>query len=93
MKTLATFNIKGGVGKTTTAVNVAAGISLAKRRTLLIDADPQSNATRALGFELDPDRPSIYDGINGLCGIQELALACEDLPFLSVVPSTVMGPS
>lgn len=85
---VAVVNQKGGVGKTTTAVNVAAGVSLAEKRTLLIDADPQANATRALGFELDPDRPSIYDGFNGLCSIEELALSCKDLPFLSLVPST-----
>jgi chromosome partitioning protein len=85
---VAVVNQKGGVGKTTTAVNVAAGVSLADKRTLLIDADPQANATRALGFDLDPDRPSIYDGFNGLCSIEELALPCKDLPYLSLVPST-----
>ncbi|MBP7146572.1 MAG: ParA family protein [Acidobacteria bacterium] len=60
-RTIAVANQKGGVGKTTTAVNLGAGLAIAGRRTLLIDLDPQANSTRALGIERDPERTSIYD--------------------------------
>ena len=85
---VAVVNQKGGVGKTTTAVNLAAALAIAEKPTLLIDADPQANATRALGFDPDPHRPSIYDGLNGLGTLDELTLPCETLPHLEIVPST-----
>jgi chromosome partitioning protein len=85
---VAVVNQKGGVGKTTTAVNLAAALAIAEKPTLLIDADPQANATRALGFDPDPDRPSIYDGLNGLGTLDELTLSCESLSHLKLVPST-----
>ncbi len=85
---VAVVNQKGGVGKTTTAINVAAALAIAERPTLLVDADPQANATRALGFDLDPERPSIYDGFNGLAALDELVLACPGLPHLELVPSS-----
>jgi chromosome partitioning protein len=85
---VAVVNQKGGVGKTTTAVNLAAALAIAEQPTLLIDADPQSNATRALGFDPDPRRPSIYDGLNGLGTLDELTADCESLPHLKLVPST-----
>jgi chromosome partitioning protein len=87
-RVIAVVNQKGGVGKTTTAVNLAAALAIAEKPTLLIDADPQANTTRALGFDLDPGRPSIYDGLNGLGTLDELSLTCADLPHLDLVPST-----
>ena len=87
-RVVAVVNQKGGVGKTTTTVNLAAALAIAEQPTLVIDSDPQSNSTRALGFDIDPDRGSIYDGLNGLATLDELALACEDLPHLKLIPST-----
>ena len=87
-RVVAIVNQKGGVGKTTTTVNLAAALAIAEQPTLVIDADPQANSTRALGFDIDPERGSIYDGLNGLATLDELALACEDLPHLKLIPST-----
>jgi chromosome partitioning protein len=87
-RVVAVVNQKGGVGKTTTAVNLAAALAIAEKPTLLIDAHPQANSTRSLGFDPDPDRPSIYDGLNRLATLDELALECESLPHLQLIPST-----
>ncbi len=60
-RTLALMNQKGGVGKTTTAVNLAAGLARLGQRTLLIDLDPQAHASLHLGIEPDENQPSVYD--------------------------------
>ena len=62
-RTIAIANQKGGVGKTTTAVNLGASLSVAEKRTLIIDADPQANATSALGFPRDPSRRTLYQAL------------------------------
>ena len=63
--TIAVVNQKGGVGKTTTAVNFAAGLALAERRTLLVDLDPQGNATTGLGLQKAGMRSTVYHAIVG----------------------------
>lgn len=81
-------NQKGGVGKTTTALNLAAGLSLAERRTLLIDLDPQGNATTGLGLSKSDLPRTVYHVLLEGVPVQEAARATE-LPFLSVVPSDI----
>jgi chromosome partitioning protein len=86
-RVVAIANQKGGVGKTATAVNLAGALAIAERPTLLIDADPQANSTRALGFAQDPERPSLYDALIDTKTLDDLRLVYEELPNLSLVPS------
>lgn len=65
MQTLSFVNQKGGVGKTTSCLNVGAGLSRAGKRVLLIDADPQGNLTISAGVKLGDDTPTVYDVLKG----------------------------
>jgi chromosome partitioning protein len=85
---IAVANQKGGVGKTTTAVNLAAGLGLAERRTLLVDLDPQGNATTGLGVDKTGLQSTIYHVL--LEGVRiEDARIRTDLEFLELVPSDI----
>src|SRR3989338_6211101 len=87
-KTLAVVNQKGGVGKTTTAVNLAAGLALAERPTLLVDLDPQGNATTGLGVQKPGLSPTVYHVLLGNEPADK-AIRATALANLSILPSDI----
>jgi chromosome partitioning protein len=86
--TVAITNQKGGVGKTTTAVNLAAALAIAERRTLLVDADPQGNTTSGVGIAKIELQVSLYDVLVDDHPVHDVILPVPGLQHLSVLPAT-----
>jgi chromosome partitioning protein len=85
---IAITNQKGGVGKTTSAINIAAALATADRRVLLVDGDPQGNATSGLGLTVADEVASLYDVILGSSTASQVIRRAVHLPKLDVLPAT-----
>lgn len=87
-RTIAVANQKGGVGKTTTSINLAASLAAKGKKILLIDVDPQGNATSGFGIEKNELETTVYELILGECSIEECILK-DVIPGVSIIPSNV----
>jgi chromosome partitioning protein len=81
-------NQKGGVGKTTTAINLSAALAVSEKRTLLVDCDPQGNATTGLGFDKNKIYNTLYHGMIGKVAAKNIVLD-SDIDTLKIIPSRV----
>ncbi|MGV8144625.1 MAG: ParA family protein [Methanothermobacter sp.] len=85
---IAILNQKGGCGKTTTAVNLAAALTLSEKKILVIDMDPQGNATTGLGVEKNEQKNTIYSVLSGQITLEESILK-TNIPNLDLIPSNI----
>ena len=87
-KVVAIANQKGGVGKTTTAVNLAASLAVAEQRTLLIDGDPQGNASSGIGLAREAISKTVYDVLIGTASLDDVIHQAVQFKHLDVAPAT-----
>ncbi len=87
-KIVAFANQKGGVGKTTTCINLAAYVAIMGKKVLILDMDPQGNATSGVGIEKNNNMKTIYNVIDGDCSVKEV-IKKTHIPNLDIIPATV----
>ena len=87
-RVIAIANQKGGVGKTTTAINLGAGLAVAERRTLIVDMDPQGNATSGMGLDRAALSGSVYDLLVDDASVADVLVEKVHFPYLHILPSS-----